>query len=479
MPARVPAGLAASRPPPDRSRPFRQVPALVATPPHGSRDPTQTAARHRRGRPPRGPRPRSSRTMRRAPRARARAGRRRSGQDRRATRSRSARGCSTASRPRPTPSTSRRSSRAPRGSWRRQFTDQARTVAEHFGKKVDEVFGAGERPAGQGAREALRATAAPPSVQNRVRELVAETLAQVARGPGAPVLRRGRQEPAGRLQGRARPIKQAASARTRRSARCCQQLGELSKELQALRDEKEKLEEVDAERERGTAKGRTFEEAVAEAVDAHRAAPRATWPRRWGTQPGATGKTGDVVVDIDACDGPARGRIVFEAKDRRLSKPAALEELDRALRRPRRRLRGAGRAHRRGAAGQARAPARVQRGQAAGGTRSGRSRGLALEVAYRLARARVLMARGGRRAWTAQPYTTWWSGRSTPWTTFARSRASSPARRPESTGPTRWSKRWPHACAGGSPRWTRSCSPARRGMSRTARRQRTTTELEL
>ena len=38
-------------------------------------------------------------------------------------------------------------------------------------------------------------------------------------------------------------------------------MGELEKQLQALRLEKEKLEEVEAERERGTAKGRTFEEA--------------------------------------------------------------------------------------------------------------------------------------------------------------------------------------------------------------------------
>ena len=40
---------------------------------------------------------------------------------------------------------------------------------------------------------------------------------------------------------------------------------------------------------------------------------------------------GDVVVAIDACNGPARGRIVIEAKDSRLSKPKALEELDRAM----------------------------------------------------------------------------------------------------------------------------------------------------
>ena len=39
---------------------------------------------------------------------------------------------------------------------------------------------------------------------------------------------------------------------------------------------------------------------------------------------------GDVVVSNDACTGPARGRIVFEAKASRLSKPKAVEELDRA-----------------------------------------------------------------------------------------------------------------------------------------------------
>ena len=50
-----------------------------------------------------------------------------------------------------------------------------------------------------------------------------------------------------------------------------------------------------------------------------------------GDLKGATGKTGDVVVSIDACNGPARGRIVFEAKDRRLSKPKAMEELDKAM----------------------------------------------------------------------------------------------------------------------------------------------------
>jgi hypothetical protein len=108
------------------------------------------------------------------------------------------------------------------------------------------------------------------------------------------------------------------------------QMAELEKQLQALRLEKEKLEEVDAERERGTAKGRTFEEAVAEAVDAI-AIAQGDVAEAVGDITEASGKVGDVVVGIDGCNGPARGRIVIEAKDRRLSGPKALVEMDQAM----------------------------------------------------------------------------------------------------------------------------------------------------
>jgi hypothetical protein len=108
------------------------------------------------------------------------------------------------------------------------------------------------------------------------------------------------------------------------------QMAELEKQLQALRLEKEKLEEVEAERERGTAKGRTFEEAVADAVDGI-ALAQGDVAEAVGDVKEATGKVGDVVVAIDASGGPARGRIVIEAKDSRLSRPRALKELDDAM----------------------------------------------------------------------------------------------------------------------------------------------------
>jgi hypothetical protein len=107
-------------------------------------------------------------------------------------------------------------------------------------------------------------------------------------------------------------------------------LGAMREELVRLQSERAKLAELEAERERGTAKGRTFEELVADAIDAI-ALVQGDACDAVGDVKGAWGRTGDVVVDIDACSGPARGRIVFEAKTAKLSRPKALEELDEAL----------------------------------------------------------------------------------------------------------------------------------------------------
>ena len=117
-------------------------------------------------------------------------------------------------------------------------------------------------------------------------------------------------------------------------------MAELEKQLQALRLEKEKLEEVEAERERGTAKGRSFEEAVADAVD-EIALAQGDVAEAVGDLKEATGKVGDVVVAIDACNGPARGRIVIEAKDRPAVEPEGAQGARRGDGRAQRRLRRA------------------------------------------------------------------------------------------------------------------------------------------
>ena len=101
------------------------------------------------------------------------------------------------------------------------------------------------------------------------------------------------------------------------------------------------------------------------------------------------------MVDIDGCSGAPRGRIVFEAKHSRKSRKEALTELDEAI------------AQRSADYGvwvvpsEDRLPARAPALREVGGDKlfvvfdPEEGGALALQVAYSLARARVLMAKGG------------------------------------------------------------------------------------
>ena len=170
---------------------------------------------------------------------------------------------------------------------------------------------------------------------------------------------------------------------------------ELEKQLQGLRDEGQKEEELAAERERGTAKGRSYEESVAEAVD-RIAGVHGDTAEAVGDERGAGGKQGDVVVGIDGCSGVDRGRIVFEAKDSQLSKPRFYDELDSSKGSARRGLRGA-----RGPRGATRCQRKLHALREYQGDKmiavydpeDGST--LELEFAYRVARARVTAIREG------------------------------------------------------------------------------------
>jgi hypothetical protein len=105
----------------------------------------------------------------------------------------------------------------------------------------------------------------------------------------------------------------------------------LREEVVKLQGEKDKLSEVAAEAQRGTAKGRSYEEEVAAAIDAL-ALPLGDDCSAVGDVKESMGKIGDVVVAIGACHGPPQGRIVFEAKNSRLSRPEAVRQLDEARR---------------------------------------------------------------------------------------------------------------------------------------------------
>src|SRR3954447_18416368 len=173
-----------------------------------------------------------------------------------------------------------------------------------------------------------------------------------------------------------------------------ERISTLQVELTKLQAEKEKAVEVAAEHDRSTAKGRPYEEAVFEAVDAI-AGRQGDDCDAVGDLRGVGGRKGDVVVDLDGCAGRPRGRIVFEAKNSRKSRKEALAELDEAM-------------NQRAAdyavwvvPSEDKLPARAQAMREVGGDKlfvvydpEDGSR-LALEVAYSLARARVVMAKGG------------------------------------------------------------------------------------
>jgi hypothetical protein len=273
----------------------------------------------------------------------------------------------------------------------KEFTDKARTIAEFFERQFADVFGEDD---GQLAKELERrfGDGSAVSVQNRIREAVAETLARSREDLVRQFSAADERNPLADFKTAAvHSINEAARRSDETQRALLHQLGELKKELQALRDEKDKLEEVDAERERGTAKGRSFEEAVFEALD-RIALSQGDVAEAVGDQPGATGRVGDIVASIDGCNGPARGRIVVEAKDRRLSKPGALAELDKAM------------AERSADFGvlvvptgdevpAALEPLREYNGDKLVVALDPDSGALPLELGYRLARARVLMTR--------------------------------------------------------------------------------------
>jgi Uncharacterized protein conserved in bacteria (DUF2130) len=171
-------------------------------------------------------------------------------------------------------------------------------------------------------------------------------------------------------------------------------IGELQLEVQKLQAEKAKATEVAAEHERSTAKGRPYEEAVFEAVNAI-ASAQGDDCDAVGDLRGVGGRKGDVTVDLDGCSGRPRGRIVFEAKNSKRSRNEALAELDEAM-------------NQRAAdyavwvvPSEDKLPARSTALREINGDKlfvvydPEEGSRLALEVAYSLARARVVMAKGG------------------------------------------------------------------------------------
>jgi hypothetical protein len=272
------------------------------------------------------------------------------------------------------------------------LAERTREVTEQIGRKVDEAFGAESGHVTKTIEKHFSDDSAG-AVQNRVREVVAEALTHVQQSLVQQFSSADAGNPLAEFKaGVVREVQSAGRAQTQTLQEMGVRLAALQQQLGEMRVEREKLAELDAERERGTAKGRTFEELVVEAVD-RIASLQGDDCDAVGDTRGATGRVGDIVVSLDACHGPARGSIVFEVKTGKLSKNDALRELDRAkedrtaefavLVVP----------------GEAKVPARMRQLREYNGDKlivafdPDAEGTIALEVAYSLARARVLMSR--------------------------------------------------------------------------------------
>jgi hypothetical protein len=106
------------------------------------------------------------------------------------------------------------------------------------------------------------------------------------------------------------------------------QMSELRKELARLLEREEADQRVAEEAERGTAKGRSFEESVHALIE-EIASGHGDAARHVGDESSESGgKKGDTVVEIGGALGSPQATMVFEAKNSRLSKNDAWAELN-------------------------------------------------------------------------------------------------------------------------------------------------------
>jgi hypothetical protein len=191
-----------------------------------------------------------------------------------------------------------------------------------FAQKFDE---ANEKLAAE--LERLFSDGSASAVQHRIRALVEETTRQ---GREQLVRQFSSGDASNPLADFKDGVLRVTQQQVQETVAMREQVTELKAEVARLRAEKEKVAEVAAEHERSTAKGRPYEEAVFEAVDAI-AGAHGDLAEAVGDETGTGGRKGDVIVGLDGCSGPARARIVIEAKHSQVSRKVALEYLDEAM----------------------------------------------------------------------------------------------------------------------------------------------------
>ena len=203
-------------------------------------------------------------------------------------------------------------------------------MAEVLGKHVDDVFGPEN---GHLAKELERLFGAESAVavQHQLRTVMAEQSARMREDLLKQFSSADAHNPLADFKaGTMAAMRRAAEQQDTNLKALNEQITALRGEVAKLQAEREKAQEVAAEHARSTAKGRPYEEAVFEAVEAI-ARARGDDADAVGDLPGGGGRKGDVVVGVDGCEGPPRARIVFEAKNAYVPKNKAVAELDAAM----------------------------------------------------------------------------------------------------------------------------------------------------
>jgi hypothetical protein len=229
------------------------------------------------------------------------------------------------------------------GQLREQLTERARDLTERLEKELERVFGTeggvmsaalsahADELAEQVARhfDPERQTA----VQNQVRELVLASLQDSRDALVKHLSSDGDSNPLAEFK---RNVNQTMTEAVRQlrgeEQQTRERLEALGQQVASLTKQAEMQELVEEAEEAGTRKGRDFEGRVHNAIE-RIASARGDCAHHTGDQLAeGGGKKGDTVVEIGAADGPVQGRIVFEAKDKRgLSKQQAWRELNGSL----------------------------------------------------------------------------------------------------------------------------------------------------
>jgi len=220
----------------------------------------------------------------------------------------------------------------------RSFSDRAHAVGEALGKRLEEFLGEEGGSMGKAldthSEELAEVVAVhfggdrATAVQHQLREVMAK---QLQESRDALLRQFSAEDGHNPLEGfKSAVVREMRTTREGHDT-LIEKLAGLQGEVKLLRAARESEAELDAERDRGTGKGRTFEQQAFDVIE-ELAAGRGDVAHHVGDERSASGgKRGDIVIELDAAQGPARGRIAIDAKDERLSKNKAWSVLNGAL----------------------------------------------------------------------------------------------------------------------------------------------------